>query len=195
MSNSRSRSKASRSKASQPKSRGKTPVDDEGAPNDDVETSGKMPSPKKPSMVMKVVEAINAIKDKKGTSAQAIQKYLATTSMTNIPPALLKWHIKKALTKGLNEGILVRPRGSKTSGASGRFHVSDAKAGNESGRQRGGCSSGRCGRRAPPRRSKGCTRCKRQKRSKGCGSRCGKRSASKGRSSGSRCGSKKCQRR
>ncbi|XP_041364272.1 histone H1.4-like [Gigantopelta aegis] len=198
MSRNRSGSKASQSKSSHSKSKCETPVDDQGAQNDGFEstTSDKTPIPKKASMIMKIIEAINAIKDKPGASAQAIQKYIASTSMANVPTALLKWHIRNALTKGVNEEILIQPKGSKSSGVTDQFRLalSPAKAIDKSEprcARRGGCGTG--GRRGDRRSGDG------QKVASSRSTRSSRGSQSKSRSGGSRsrrsgCGQSRCSR-
>ncbi|XP_041364188.1 sperm-specific protein PHI-2B-like [Gigantopelta aegis] len=222
MSFSRSGSSASQSGSSHSNSTSGR-VSPAGAQIDDVDSSSSVEQTPPPikvwSTIMKIVDAIYTIDDKKGSSALAIQKYIATTNTANVPPSLLKGQIRTALKKGLDEGILIRPKGTKPAGVNGRYCLGFAKStqegkggrcdkdGQDSGSERAGkrgcgCPKGRKkgkkrGRSRSTKRSKGRTKSKR--RGSKCNSRSGnrrsksrkrRRSSSKS-SSKSRCNSRR----
>ncbi|XP_046334093.1 sperm-specific H1/protamine-like protein type 2 [Haliotis rufescens] len=76
----------------------------------------------RPTVVNMIVAAIGVLKDKKGSSVQAIKSYIMAT-YPGIPLTLLPSLLKRGFHKGLQTGALVRPKGSLANGASGRFRV------------------------------------------------------------------------
>ena len=79
-------------------------------------------APTHPSCSDMIVAAITNLKDKKGSSAQAIKKYIATNFNADVDK--LAPHIKRALVSGVTSGKLVQTKGK---GASGSFKL-NAKA-------------------------------------------------------------------
>ena len=74
-----------------------------------------MPSSHPPVADM-VTAAINELKDRKGTSLQAIKKYVATNYQTD--PNRINYYIRNFLKSAVEKGILVQINGK---GASGSF--------------------------------------------------------------------------
>lgn len=81
----------------------------------------KVAAPKKPAEHPKyidmIVAAVTALKDRQGSSRQAIVKYISANYKVGDNAAV---HIKLALKRGVVSGALVQPKGT---GASGRFKV------------------------------------------------------------------------
>lgn len=57
-----------------------------------------------------VVEAIDNLSEKKGTSVQAIKAYILQNFKT-VRSDMIKSMLRRALTSGSAQGILVRPKG------------------------------------------------------------------------------------
>uniref|UniRef100_A0A8D0BKW1 H15 domain-containing protein n=1 Tax=Salvator merianae TaxID=96440 RepID=A0A8D0BKW1_SALMN len=83
------------------------------------ELAAKTPRP--PTLTM-VVEAVKALNERKGSSAAALKHYILNR-YPGVDPIRLKYTLKKALAKGLEEGYLARPQNSTAHGATGRFKV------------------------------------------------------------------------
>ncbi|OWF55425.1 sperm-specific H1/protamine-like protein type 2 [Mizuhopecten yessoensis] len=77
----------------------------------------------KPTTLSMVVTAIKAMKDKKGSSVQAIRKYIMANYSKFITATRVSSSIRIALVRGLKTGALVRPKGSTATGATGRFRI------------------------------------------------------------------------
>ncbi|KAG6939343.1 H1 histone family member O, oocyte specific [Chelydra serpentina] len=73
-----------------------------------------------------VIEALKAQNEKKGTSVIAIKRYILA-KYPAVDPIRLKYLLKKALTKGLDHGYLIRPQNSLALGATGRFKLASEK--------------------------------------------------------------------
>lgn len=84
--------------------------------------SKKKAAPTHPSCIDMIVAAVTNLKDKKGSSAQAIKKYIAANFNTDVDK--LAPHIKRAFVSGVTSGKLVQTKGK---GASGSFKL-NAKA-------------------------------------------------------------------
>ncbi|KAG5835910.1 protein B4 [Anguilla rostrata] len=75
-----------------------------------------------PSTMEMVKEALKALDTRKGLSAQAIRGYILE-KYPSVDAVRLKYMLRKALTKGLEVGTLVRPANSTGNGAQGRFRL------------------------------------------------------------------------
>ncbi|XP_066492534.1 protein B4-like [Tiliqua scincoides] len=74
-----------------------------------------------------VMEAVKFLNEKKGSSAIAIRRYILH-KYPGVDPIRLKYYLKKALTKGLDKGFLIRPLNSSAQGATGRFKLVSEKS-------------------------------------------------------------------
>jgi len=72
-----------------------------------------------------VKEALKELDTRKGVSAQAIRTYIKEKYKT-VDETRLKFMVRKALNKGIETGVFVRPAnsGATMTGAQGRFRVS-----------------------------------------------------------------------
>lgn len=77
-----------------------------------------------PSTMEMVKEALKELDSRKGVSAQAIRGYIKEKYAT-VDETRLKFMVRRALNKGIETGVFVRPAnsGSTTTGAQGRFRV------------------------------------------------------------------------
>ncbi|XP_077998670.1 sperm-specific protein PHI-2B-like [Glandiceps talaboti] len=78
--------------------------------------------PTHPKTLDMVVEAIKALKDKKGSSVQAIKGYILSHYPT-VSASHLTSSLRRALKAGTESGLLVRPKGSTATGVTGRLRV------------------------------------------------------------------------
>ncbi|XP_033124529.1 sperm-specific protein PHI-2B-like, partial [Anneissia japonica] len=78
--------------------------------------------PTHPNSTMMCIEAIQSLKEGKGSSAQAIKKYILAT-YTTVRPDMVNYMVRTALTNGIQTGAFARPKGDESSGAHGRFKV------------------------------------------------------------------------
>lgn len=69
-----------------------------------------------------VVEAIKTLKDKKGTSVQAIKSFILSHYPT-VSAAHLTSGLRRAIKSGLESGAFVRPKDSQANGVSGRLRL------------------------------------------------------------------------
>ena len=84
--------------------------------------SQKKAAPTHPPCIDMIVAAITNLKDKKGSSTQAIKKYIAANFNADVDK--LATHLKKAFVAGVKSERLVQIKGK---GASGSFKL-NAKA-------------------------------------------------------------------
>ena len=82
--------------------------------------------PPHPPTLHMVIEAVRAQGGKQGASVIAIKRFILAKYPT-VDPIRLKYLLKRALSKGLSRGDLVRPRNSSATGATGRFKVSGGR--------------------------------------------------------------------
>ncbi|KAJ8259916.1 hypothetical protein GJAV_G00174940 [Gymnothorax javanicus] len=75
-----------------------------------------------PTTLEMVKEALKALESRKGQSAQAIRRYILE-KYPSVDALRLKYMLRKALAKGLENGTLVRPANSSAKGAQGRFRL------------------------------------------------------------------------
>ena len=83
--------------------------------------SSKRPSAKKaehPTYMEMISSALGAMKERKGTSRQKIQKYIADTYKLDLTAS--NSHLKRALTSGVEKGAFLQTTGK---GASGSFKL------------------------------------------------------------------------
>lgn len=85
--------------------------------------AGRKVSPH-PSTIEMVKEALKELDSRKGVSAQAIRSYIKE-KYTTVDETRVKFMVRKALAKGLETAVFVRPANSAptTTGAQGRFRV------------------------------------------------------------------------
>ncbi|XP_056103391.1 protein B4 [Rhinichthys klamathensis goyatoka] len=85
--------------------------------------TGRKVSPH-PSTMEMVKEALKELDSRKGISAQAIRSYIKEKYKT-VDETRLKFMVRKALNKGIETGVFVRPAnsGATTTGAQGRFRI------------------------------------------------------------------------
>uniref|UniRef100_A0ABM0GM48 Sperm-specific protein PHI-2B/PHI-3-like n=7 Tax=Saccoglossus kowalevskii TaxID=10224 RepID=A0ABM0GM48_SACKO len=75
-----------------------------------------------PKTMDMIVEAIQALKDRKGTSVQAIKSYILTHHST-VSPAHITSSLRRAIKSGIESGLLVRPKDSNANGVNGRLRI------------------------------------------------------------------------
>ncbi|XP_070580648.1 sperm-specific H1/protamine-like protein type 2 [Ptychodera flava] len=78
--------------------------------------------PTHPKTIDMVVAAIKALKDAKGSSLQGIRNYIKANYPT-VQASHLNSSLRRAVKTGLASGVLVRPKGDTSVGATGRFRV------------------------------------------------------------------------
>ncbi|KAM9374457.1 histone H1.8 [Phaethornis superciliosus] len=82
--------------------------------------------PPHPPTLHMVIEALRAQDQRKGASVIAIKRFILGKYPT-VDPVRLKYLLKRALSKGLSRGDLVRPHNSSAMGATGRFKLAPEK--------------------------------------------------------------------
>ncbi|KAI7812928.1 protein B4 [Triplophysa rosa] len=89
--------------------------------------AGRKVSPH-PSTMEMVKEALKELDSRKGVSGQAIRGYIKE-KYTTVDETRLKFMLRKALAKGLETGVFVRPANSAPTmtGAQGRFRIAKTK--------------------------------------------------------------------
>ncbi|XP_071961673.1 late histone H1-like [Antedon mediterranea] len=76
-----------------------------------------------PTYIDMISAAIGALKERNGSSRQAIAKYILANY--KVDPANMKTHLRMALKRGVESNKLVQPKGT---GASGSFKLNQAAA-------------------------------------------------------------------
>lgn len=85
-------------------------------------TALRKPLPHPPTAIM-VKEALEELDSRKGVSTQGIQNYIKQ-KYPSVDAVRLKYLIRQALRKGIENGTFVRPpNSSESTGAKGRFRV------------------------------------------------------------------------
>ena len=87
------------------------------------------PKPSHPPFFEMAKVAIGALADKKGSSVQSIQTYIAGNY--NLDIDFVKIRLKPALAKGIESETFVRPKGSESKGYTGRFKLNKIKQAEE----------------------------------------------------------------
>ncbi|KAG8545921.1 hypothetical protein GDO81_020121 [Engystomops pustulosus] len=106
----------------------------EQVPAAETKAKPKMAKPKllgHPSTLSMVVEALKT-SERKGTSVQAIRTRILAAHPT-VDAVRLKFHLRSALNKGIEKGILIRPPNSSSTGATGRFKLAKPGAKSKAG--------------------------------------------------------------
>ncbi|XP_030648765.1 linker histone H1M [Chanos chanos] len=75
-----------------------------------------------PPTILMVKEALKELDSRKGVSTQAIHGYIKE-KYKSVDETRIKYMVKKALTKGIETGVFVRPANSTGRGAQGRFRL------------------------------------------------------------------------
>ena len=83
-------------------------------------------APAHPKFLDMVKEAIGTLKDRNGSSRQAICKVILG-KYPSVNPETMNSHVRKALKRGLDTGALTRPARSSATGATGRFKLGTIK--------------------------------------------------------------------
>lgn len=91
-----------------------------GSPKKTKKTAAKRAPADHPKYMDMVVEAIATLKERKGSSRQAIVKYIEANF--NVPKEKCNTHIKMALRRGVENGKLKQTKGV---GAAGSFRVAE----------------------------------------------------------------------
>lgn len=73
-----------------------------------------------PTSSVMVIEAVTALQERKGSSLQAIKKYIAVNYIVDAEK--MARYIRQAIVKNVEDGVLVRVRG-KGVGATGSFKL------------------------------------------------------------------------
>ncbi|NXN92920.1 B4 protein, partial [Rhinopomastus cyanomelas] len=76
-----------------------------------------------PPTLHMVIEVLQAHSQAEGVSVIAIRRFILA-KYPSVDPVRLRPLLKRALSRGLSRGVLVRPRNSSAVGATGRFKVS-----------------------------------------------------------------------
>ena len=79
-----------------------------------------------PKFLDMIKDAIETLKDRNGSSRQAISKVILT-KYPSVNPNTMNGHIRKALKKGIETGALTRPQRSSATGATGKFKLGATK--------------------------------------------------------------------
>lgn len=85
-------------------------------------TVSAIPATPRPSTALMVTTAIRELKDRKGSSTQAIKKFMVTNY--NVDPVKIARFIRNYLIGAVADGALVQTKGQ---GASGRFKLAVVK--------------------------------------------------------------------
>lgn len=75
-----------------------------------------------PKFIEMVKEAIGMLKERNGSSRQAICKAILVKH-PSVNPNTMNSHVRNALKKGIESGVLARPARSSATGATGRFKL------------------------------------------------------------------------
>merc|ERR1712071_224403 len=91
-----------------------------------VKSAAKATTAPHPPYLEMVVAAVEALKERSGSSRQAILKYIMATYSVGANPKICNSHLKQALKRGLASEMLKNAKNVK--GAAGSFRIADKKA-------------------------------------------------------------------
>nr|ACX45248.1 oocyte-type linker histone B4 [Cynops pyrrhogaster] len=83
-------------------------------------------APIHPSTLSMVLEALRKNTDRKGATVPSIRTYILTT-YPSVDSVRLRVLLRRALGKGMEQGLLIRPTNSTAKGATGRFKLAPAR--------------------------------------------------------------------
>nr|ACX45249.1 oocyte-type linker histone B4 [Notophthalmus viridescens] len=83
-------------------------------------------APLHPSTLSMVLEALRKNTDRKGATVPSIRTYILST-YPSVDPVRLRVLLRRALAKGMEQGLLIRPTNSTAKGATGRFKLAPAR--------------------------------------------------------------------
>ena len=87
----------------------------------------KKSAPSHPSFYSMTVEAITQSTDRKGATVPAIRNYITETHKA-VDPAALKFRLKQALTKAVDQAVVEKVKSEDRPLMSSRFRLNKAKA-------------------------------------------------------------------
>ncbi|XP_069062041.1 histone H1.8 [Pleurodeles waltl] len=83
-------------------------------------------APLHPTTLSMVLEALRKNTDRKGASVPSIRTYILST-YPSVDSVRLRVLLRRALARGMEQGLLIRPTNSTAKGATGRFKLAPAR--------------------------------------------------------------------